>query len=90
MLASASQDKYLRVWRIQPEARTSASAETSNQDTADLAAAIARQVDSIISIRGLCVLWQMAIVAICNIQAHICLIGPQRVLHPEQAHTLPY
>lgn len=47
MLASASQDKYLRVWRIQPEAATSASAGSASQDTTDLAAAIARQATAV-------------------------------------------
>ena len=44
MLASASQDKYLRVWRIQPEASKSASSGDANASTQDLAAAIARRV----------------------------------------------
>lgn len=44
MLASAAQDKYLRVWRIQHEAATTPAAADAATDTQDLAAAIARQV----------------------------------------------
>ena len=44
LLASAAQDKYLRVWRIQHEAATTPAAADAASDTQDLAAAIARQV----------------------------------------------
>lgn len=43
MLASASQDKYLRVWRIQPEPAKPSSSGSESQKTQDLAASIARQ-----------------------------------------------